>query len=307
MTESIRGKVIRDLIARFSNDLLIGKKIKSGELRKKIVEIEPEWKCPEHLSNQVIEMENFTMELLEPLEEKSGKVILQLHGGGYVAAMKNAYRSFAALYSEIGKGCSVLTLDYRVAPENPYPAALEDAVTAYHWLIEQGYREEDIVVAGDSAGGGLALSLCLWLKNHGEKLPAGIIAMSPWTDLTISGESVETNFEKDPLFGKTRDSLLYNKDYLGDNDPTNEYISPLFGNYEGFPPMLIQVGSYEMLLSDSERVADKAKEAGVKVKLSVYEGMFHVFQMAMLLMPESKQAWTEIKRFLNYLDTEDRT
>ncbi|MGN0291597.1 MAG: alpha/beta hydrolase [Lachnospiraceae bacterium] len=307
MTESIRGKVIRDLIARFSNDLLIGKKIKSGELRKKIVEIEPEWKCPEHLSNQVIEMENFTMELLEPLEEKSGKVILQLHGGGYVAAMKNAYRSFAALYSEIGKGCSVLTLDYRVAPENPYPAALEDAVTAYHWLIEQGYGEEDIVVAGDSAGGGLALSLCLWLKNHGEKLPAGIIAMSPWTDLTISGESVETNFEKDPLFGKTRDSLLYNKDYLGDNDPTNEYISPLFGNYEGFPPMLIQVGSYEMLLSDSERVADKAKEAGVKVKLSVYEGMFHVFQMAMLLMPESKQAWTEIKRFLNYLDTEDRT
>lgn len=307
MTESIRGKVIRDLIARFSNDLLIGKKIKSGELRKKIVEIEPEWKCPEHLSNQVIEMENFTMELLEPLEEKSGKVILQLHGGGYVAAMKNAYRSFAALYSEIGKGGSVLTLDYRVAPENPYPAALEDAVTAYHWLIEQGYREEDIVVAGDSAGGGLALSLCLWLKNHGEKLPAGIIAMSPWTDLTISGESVETNFEKDPLFGKTRDSLLYNKDYLGDNDPTNEYISPLFGNYEGFPPMLIQVGSYEMLLSDSERVADKAKEAGVKVKLSVYEGMFHVFQMAMLLMPESKQAWTEIKRFLNYLDTEDRT
>lgn len=307
MAESIRGKVIRDLIARFSNDLLIGKKIKSGELRKKIVEIEPEWKCPEHLSNQVIEMENFTMELLDPLEEKSGKVILQLHGGGYVAAMKNAYRSFAALYSEIGKGCSVLTLDYRVAPENPYPAALEDAVTAYHWLIEQGYREEDIVVAGDSAGGGLALSLCLWLKNHGEKLPAGIIAMSPWTDLTISGESVETNFEKDPLFGKTRDSLLYNKDYLGDNDPTNEYISPLFGNYEGFPPMLIQVGSYEMLLSDSERVADKAKEAGVKVKLSVYEGMFHVFQMAMLLMPESKQAWTEIKRFLNYLDTEDRT
>ena len=167
MTESIRGKVIRDLIARFSNDLLIGKKIKSGELRKKIVEIEPEWKCPEHLSNQVIEMENFTMELLEPLEEKSGKVILQLHGGGYVAAMKNAYRSFAALYSEIGKGCSVLTLDYRVAPENPYPAALEDAVTAYHWLIEQGYREEDIVVAGDSAGGGLALSLCLWLKKIG--------------------------------------------------------------------------------------------------------------------------------------------
>lgn len=297
MAESIRGKVIRDLIARFSNDLLIGKKIKSGELRKKIVEIEPEWKCPEHLNYQIIEMDNFTMEFLEPIEDKKKKVILQLHGGGYVAAMKNAYRSFAALYSEIGKGCSVLTIDYRVAPENPYPAALEDAVASYEWLLEQGYREEEIVIAGDSAGGGLALALCLWLKNHGKKLPLGIIAMSPWTDLTISGESVETNFEKDPLFGKTRDSLLYNKDYLGDNDPTNEYLSPLFGNYEGFPPMLIQVGSYEMLLSDSERVAQKAKEAGVKVKLSVYEGMFHVFQMAMRLMPESQQAWMEIKRF----------
>lgn len=307
MAESIRGKVIRDLIARFSNDLLIGKKIKSGELRKKIVEIEPEWKCPEHLNYQIIEMDNFTMEFLEPIEDKKKKVILQLHGGGYVAAMKNAYRSFAALYSEIGKGCSVLTIDYRVAPENPYPAALEDAVASYEWLLEQGYREEEIVIAGDSAGGGLALALCLWLKNHGKKLPLGIIAMSPWTDLTISGESVETNFEKDPLFGKTRDSLLYNKDYLGDNDPTNEYLSPLFGNYEGFPPMLIQVGSYEMLLSDSERVAQKAKEAGVKVKLSVYEGMFHVFQMAMRLMPESQQAWMEIKRFLNYLDAEDRT
>ena len=166
-------------------------------------------------------------------------------------------------------------------------------------------RQEKIVVAGDSAGGGLALALCRWLKNHKEPLPSGVIAMSPWTDLTISGESVETNFEKDPLFGKTRDSMLYNKDYLGDNDPTNEYISPLFGDYEGFPPLLIQVGSYEMLLSDSTRVAKKAKEAGGKVKLSIYEGMFHVFQMAMLLMPESKKAWAEIKRFLHYLDTEE--
>lgn len=302
--ESIRGKVIRELIGRFANDLLIGKKIKSGELRKKIVELEPEWKCPEHLACRVIEMEEFQMEFLEPTEqeERKSRVILQLHGGGYIAAMKNAYRSFAALYSEVGKGCSVLTIDYRVAPEHPYPAALEDAVTAYHWLLEQGYGASDIVVAGDSAGGGLSLALGLWLRNHGEELPAGIIVMSPWTDLTISGESVETNYEKDPLFGKTRDSLLYNKDYLGENDPTNEYISPLFGDYEGFPPMLIQVGSYEMLLSDSTRVAKKAKEAGVKVRLSVYEGMFHVFQMAMLLMPESRQSWQEIGRFLNHLD-----
>ena len=276
MAESIRGKVIRDLIARFSNDLLIGKKIKSGELRKRAVDLEPEWKCPEQFTNTMILMENFTMELLEPVENVGSRVVLQLHGGGYIATMKNAYRSFAALYSELGGNCRVLTIDYRVAPEHPYPAALEDTISAYHWLLEQGYPAEKIVVAGDSAGGGLALALCLWLKNH-----------------------------KEPLFGKTRDSMLYNKDYLGDNDPTNEYISPLFGDYEGFPPLLIQVGSYEMLLSDSTRVAKKAKEAGGKVKLSIYEGMFHVFQMAMLLMPESKKAWAEIKRFLHYLDTEE--
>ena len=306
MAESIRGKVIRDLIARFSNDLLIGKKIKSGELRKRAVDLEPEWKCPEQFTNTMILMENFTMELLEPVENVGSRVVLQLHGGGYIATMKNAYRSFAALYSELGGNCRVLTIDYRVAPEHPYPAALEATIAAYHWLLEQGYPAEKIVVAGDSAGGGLALALCLWLKNHKEPLPSGVIAMSPWTDLTISGESVETNFEKDPLFGKTRDSMLYNKDYLGDNDPTNEYISPLFGDYEGFPPLLIQVGSYEMLLSDSTRVAKKAKEAGGKVKLSIYEGMFHVFQMAMLLMPESKKAWAEIKRFLHYLDAEEK-
>ena len=300
---SIRGKVMRELIARVASDNLIGRKFKSGELRKKITE--PEWRVPEFYNLRVIEEKNCRLELLECEIKNERLVLLQLHGGGYIGGMRNAYRSFAGLYSELGRGMSVLTVDYRVAPEHPYPAALEDTIVAYHWLLEQGYPAEKIVVAGDSAGGGLALALCLWLKNHKEPLPSGVIAMSPWTDLTISGESVETNFEKDPLFGKTRDSMLYNKDYLGENDPTNEYISPLFGDYEGFPPLLIQVGSYEMLLSDSTRVAKKAKEAGGKVKLSIYEGMFHVFQMAMLLMPESKKAWAEIKRFLHYLDTEE--
>ena len=142
------------------------------------------------------------------------------------------------------------------------------------------------------------MALCMYLKDHGRTLPAGIIAMSPWTDLTASGPSYDENYEKDPLFGNTRDSLIYNRDYVGENDPTDPYISPLFGDYEGFPPMLIQVGSIEMLLSDSELVAQKAKKAGVPVKLTIYEGMFHIFQMAMKLLPESQAAWTEIGKFL---------
>ncbi len=299
---SVRGRVIRELIARITDDEKIGKKIKSGELRKNIGTNEPPWRCPELFVMETIEREHYQMELLSLKEgAREDKVILQLHGGGYVGGMRNAYRMFAGLYNEVSHGMSVLTPDYRVAPEEPYPAALLDAYDAYEWLLEQGWFSEQIILAGDSAGGGLALALCHYLKDKGRQLPCGIVAMSPWTDLTASGESYETNYEKDPLFGKTRDSLIYNKDYIGEHDPMNAYISPLFGDFRGFPPMLLQVGSYEMLLSDSVNVAAKAREQGVKVRLSVYEGMFHVFQMAAKLMPESKRAWIEIGRFMDVL------
>lgn len=293
---SIRGYVVRQMIAHVTADHLLGQKIKSGELRKKLVE--PKWRVPDVFVMEEIEMENFTMELLKRKEgAREDYVILQLHGGGYIGAMRNAYRTFAGLYNEQSGGMSVLTIDYRVAPENPYPAALEDAVAAYDWLMEQGFAADQIIVVGDSAGGGLALGLCMYLKDRKRELPAGIIAMSPWTDLTASGSSYEENYEKDPLFGNTRESLIYNKDYVGENDPKNPYISPMFGEYDGFPPMLIQVGSIEMLLSDSVSVAEKAKGAGVKVKLTVYEGMFHIFQMALKLLPESRAAWEEIGDF----------
>lgn len=164
-----------------------------------------------------------------------------------------------------------------------------------------GWFSEQIIVAGDSAGGGLAMALCHYLINHGRQLPCGIIAMSPWTDLTASGESYDTNYERDPLFGKTRDSLIYNRDYVGDHDPMDEYISPMFGDFRGFPPMLIQVGSYEMLLSDSVDVAAKARGQGVKVRLSIYDGMFHIFQMAAKMLPESRKAWVEIGKFIEIL------
>ena len=299
---SIRGRIVRELIARFTSDNLIGRKIKSGELRKKLVE--PPWKCPEHYTMKVIHMKNCQAELLEAEHPNNNQIVLQLHGGGYIGAMRNAYRSFAGLYSELGKGIPVLTVDYRVAPKHPYPAALEDAITAYNWLLAQGWQEKEIVLGGDSAGGGLAMCLCMYLKKQNRPLPGGLIAMSPWTDLTASGESYVENYEKDPLFGNTRDSLIYNKDYVQHEDVTNPFISPLFGSFKGFPPMLIQVGSYEMLLSDSVSVARKAKEQGVKVRLSIYEEMFHVFQMAMLLLPESKKAWAEVRKFLEIVREE---
>lgn len=297
---SIKGRVIRELIGHFTNDFAIGKKIKTGELRKRMVE--PPWRVPDCFTFTHIDMPEFTMKLLESKESpNTEKVILQLHGGGYMGAVRNAYYVFAGLYNELSHGYAVLTPDYRVAPEHPYPAALEDAVESYRWLLEKGWFGEQIIVAGDSAGGGLAMALCMYLRDHHMPMPGGLVAMSPWTDVTASGESYETNYERDPLFGNTKESLIYQNDYAGDHDPMDPYISPLFGDFREFPPMLIQVGSEEMLLSDSVEAAAKARLQGVKVRLSVYEGMFHVFQMAYLNIPESKRAWMEVGKFLQIL------
>ncbi|MCD8232151.1 MAG: alpha/beta hydrolase [Clostridiales bacterium] len=298
-------RVLRDLVARVYNDNLIGRKLKNGELRKKLSE--PEWKVPAGYSLSVIEQQNFNMELLEPDEPSDRMIILQLHGGGYVGKLINIYRSFAGLFSELGHGVSVLSPDYRVAPEDPYPAALEDAVASYDWLLANGWTPDRIVLAGASAGGGLAMALCMYLKDQKRPLPAGIVAMSPWTDLTRSGSSYRDNYHKDAVFGNTKDSLIFNKDYVGEEDTTNPYISPLYGSFAGFPPMLIQVGGDEMLLSDSELVAEKAKEIGVKVRLSVYEGMFHVFQMSLLMIPESRTAWREVGKFLDVIQEYQET
>lgn len=302
---SVKGRVIADLLSHLTNDLQIGKKIKSGELRKRLKE--PPWIVPDCFNMTHIELKNFSMKLLSLKENPSqDHVILQLHGGGYMGAVRNAYYVFAGLYNEVSHGCNVLTPDYRVAPEHPYPAALEDAVASYQWLLDKGYYGEQIIVAGDSAGGGLAMALCMYLKDHHMSMPGGVVAMSPWTDLTASGESYETNYERDPLFGNTKDSLIYVNDYAGDHDKMDCYISPLFGDFRGFPPMLIQVGSLEMLLSDSVSVAAKAREQGIRVRLSIYEGMFHVFQMAYLNIPESKKAWAEVGKFIDVIQKDER-
>ena len=302
---SVKGRVIADLLSHLTNDLQIGKKIKSGELRKRLKE--PPWIVPDCFNMTHIELKNFSMKLLSLKENPSqDHVILQLHGGGYMGAVRNAYYVFAGLYNEVSHGCNVLTPDYRVAPEHPYPAALEDAVASYQWLLDKGYYGEQIIVAGDSAGGGLAMALCMYLKDHHMPMPGGVVAMSPWTDLTASGESYETNYERDPLFGNTKDSLIYVNDYAGDHDKMDCYISPLFGDFRGFPPMLIQVGSLEMLLSDSVSVAAKAREQGIRVRLSIYEGMFHVFQMAYLNIPESKKAWAEVGKFIDVMRKDER-
>ena len=293
---SVRGRLLTELLEHYAHDTKLGKMMQTGELRKRIPE--PEWKVPDCFNMTHFDMGNFSMKLLDSkMNPNMDHVILQLHGGGYVGAIRNKYYVFAGLYNEVSKGCSVLTPDYRVAPEHPYPAALEDALAAYEWLLARGFAGKQIILAGDSAGGGLAMSLTMTLREKQLPMPGGIIAMSPWTDMTLSGASYETNFEVDPLFGGTRDSMVFDNPYPGSMDKSDWHLSPLFGDFSDFPPMLIQVGSLEMLLDDAQKAAAKARSQGVKVRCSVYEGMFHVFQMAYLSIPESRRAWAEVGKF----------
>ena len=298
---SVQGRVLTEFLDHFNHDLAIGRLFRTGEIRKRFKEAE--WKVPDCFIMTSIDMPDFTMKYLESMNGgNTDRVILQLHGGGYIGAVRNKYYVFAGLYNEVSGGYPVLTPDYRVAPEHPYPAALEDALASYQWLLKQGWFGEQIILAGDSAGGGLAMALTMYLRDHNLPMPGGIIAMSPWTDMTASGESYEYNFDKDPMFGGTKDSMIYENSYPGDHDKMDCYLSPLFGDFRQFPPMLIQVGSLEMLLSDSLGVAAKARQASVKVRISVYEGMFHVFQMAYLSIPESRKAWIEVGRYFDALE-----
>lgn len=299
---TVAGRMMSELMYHFINDFEIGKKIKMGELRKSYDKIELEWKPPEAYNMTTFQLENFSMKLLSKKENPNfEKVILQLHGGGYIGAIYNNYYNVAVLYSEAAKGVCVLSPDYRVAPEHPYPAALEDAVASYQWLLDHGWSGDQIIIAGDSAGGGLSMALTMYLRDHNMPLPCGMVAMSPWADLTASGESYDLNYELDPMFGNTKESMIFINDYPGDHDKKDPYISPIYGNFRQFPPMLIQVGSTEMLLSDSITAAGMADSVGVDVRLSIYDDMFHVFQLSGKILPEAQKAWEEIEYFMNLL------
>ena len=204
-------------------------------------------------------------------------VILYCHGGGYGTGSCLYARSLTSKLAE-ATSMDVLSFDYRLAPEHPYPAALEDAMKAWNYLMLFGYGARDVIVAGESAGGNLALALTLKLKEEGRILPRGLVLMSPWTDLTSSGKSITTKAEVDPVLDKAYlDRMI--QAYAGEQDLNNPFISPLFGDFAEFPPVYIQVGENEMLLSDSLRLHKALVNANVSVKLDRFPGMWHIFQM----------------------------
>nr|WP_318684856.1 alpha/beta hydrolase [uncultured Acetatifactor sp.] len=205
-------------------------------------------------------------------------VILHCHGGGYSTGSSMYARTLTSKLATT-TSMDVLCFDYRLAPENPYPAACEDAMKAWNYLMLLGYGARDIILTGDSAGGNLALSLTLRLKEERRLLPRGLVLLSPWTDLTSSGESFETMAELDPVLSREYiDGMIHA--YAEGMDLQNPQISPLFGDFHGFPPTYIQVGENEILLSDSLRLYKNMLEADVSVKLDRFPGMWHVFQMS---------------------------
>ncbi|WP_019875661.1 alpha/beta hydrolase [Sporichthya polymorpha] len=224
------------------------------------------------------------------------RIVLWLHSGGFVFGSALGYRFFAAALSAAADG-AVLLVDYRLAPEHPFPAALDDARAAYRWLLDQGWPPERLVVAGDSAGGGLALSVLLALKDTASPLPAGAVVVSPMADLTLSGESVRTKADLDPLASEQMLAALCGL-YAGAERRDSRYLSPALADLSGLPPLLVLVGSDEVLYDDAVRIVQHARASGGAADLIVGEGQAHVWPLFHQVLSEGQEALDEIGAFV---------
>lgn len=226
----------------------------------------------------------------------SDRVILYVHGGGYIMGSVNTHRDLMGRLSRAAQA-RVLGLNYRLAPESPFPAPVEDATAAYRWLLAQGIKPSRIAIGGDSAGGGLVVATLVALRDAGQPLPAAGVCLSPWTDMENTGASMTTKAKADPVVQREMVGVIA-KLYLGGKDPRSPLASPLYADLHGLPPLLIQVGESETLLDDSTRLAEKAKVAGVPAKLEVWPEMIHVWQIFGSFLPEARQAIDGIGAFV---------
>ena len=224
------------------------------------------------------------------------RVVLYLHGGGYIMCSVETHRGLVARLARAARA-RALSVDYRLAPEHPYPAAVEDATAAYRWLIKTGVKPTQVVIAGDSAGGGLTLATLVKLRDAGDPLPAAAVCISPWVDLTMTGQSMSTKVKADPFVQKDLAQFMA-RNYLGDANPRTDLASPLYADLRGLPPLLIHVGTAETLLSDATRIAEKAAEADVNVTLDIWKDMIHGWHIYAPFLPEGKEAIKSIGKFI---------
>jgi acetyl esterase/lipase len=253
---------------------------------------------PEDVKSEFLDANGVQSALLIPPNTKNQRTILFLHGGAYIAgSIKTA--QYHAEYISRASNAQVLIVDYRLAPEYQFPAALDDALNAYRWLIDvKGIPHNELIIVGVSAGGGLTIATLLKLRDLKMDMPKAAVCISPWVDLTFTGETFKKRAKFDPFL--TPDELEFAANlYLGDTDPRDPLVSPIYADLQGLPPLFIQAGTAEILYDDAIRLAKNAENAGVDVKLDIWKDMIHAFPVFLIVAPESKQAIEKIGNFIN--------
>jgi acetyl esterase/lipase len=251
---------------------------------------------PQDVKAEPVDADGIPAEWIAAPGTDAERVIYYLHGGGYVIGSINTHREMISRLSRAA-GARALTLGYRLAPESPFPAAVEDSTAAYRWLLSTGADPARLVIAGDSAGGGLTMATLVALRDAGDPLPAAAVCLSPWVDMEATGDSMTTKAEADPMI--THEDVLEGAQaYLNGADPRTPLASPIHADLSGLPPLLIHVGTAEVLLDDSTRLAERARSAGVNVTLEPWNDMIHVWQFMAAMLPEGQQAIDRIGEFV---------
>lgn len=278
----------RELVSRLTDN--------PADPRRISEEFFAQFAVPKDVSVESVVVAKVSADWLTTPDVEQDRVVLYLHGGAYVLGSARSYREMTSRIARAARA-RTLVLDYRLAPENPFPAAVEDAVAAYRWLLDQRTQPSSIVIVGDSAGGGLTVATLASLRDSGASMPAGAVCISPWIDLECTGGTMETKAAVDPLC--SREFLLQGATmYLGGQSPRNPLASPLHADLKGIPPILIQVGTEETLLDDAYRLEQRASDAGVLVELKVFDGMPHVWHVFASYLPEAQDAINEIGDFV---------
>jgi epsilon-lactone hydrolase len=285
--------------------LLRGESDAWSEARKAYVEVLAEHPTPPGVSIEAIDMGGVPATVVSPEKFDGRRVLLYIHGGGYVAGSPAGYHGLAGHFAQLLKA-SVYMPDYRLAPEHPFPAAIEDSLAAYRWLLEQGHSPSDIVFSGDSAGGAMVVSVMVAAKRAGLPLPAAGAALSPWANLEHSGASMLTRDGIDPTVNLAGLNLMA-KAFLNGTPKSDPDASPVFADVRGLPPILVHIGEREVMLSDAMQLAAHLAENRVRVTLEVWPDMFHVWHLFAAVLPEGMKALENAATFLDDALNEART
>ncbi len=299
---SLRAKIAQFYLLRKKVRMVNRQKNKPFDpllLRKWMDRLTSDFKPPAKVKFEPITINDCYAEWVIPTSIKTNQVLLYLHGGAYVGGSSKKYRGLTGKLAQV---CNIKTLafDYSLAPENPFPKGLNDVVAAYKWLLKIGYQSSEIIVAGDSAGGGLALSTVLNLRDKLKMQPGGLILLSPWTDVTATNPSITKNERIDPILSGDP-MVTIGQLYAGDYALDDPGVSPMYADHKGLCPVLVHVGSEEILLDDSVLLVERLKKVGVEVKLKVWQGCMHVFHLSWKYVPEGRKAIKEIDQFIKGL------